>query len=179
MSKLVLSDLDFNSVSRILNLLDGNTPQSPATVAQVNALVEGLAWKDNVVVATQANISVAGPGATVDGITMVSGDRMLLRAQTSQPENGIYIWNGAAVAATRAVDGTDVPELRNAVTTVDQGTSAGVSYRQTTITGTIGTASIVWTTFGSATPVASTTQSGTVTVATQAEVDAGTDTRAQ
>lgn len=175
MAKLVNTALDFNSTGTIINLPNAVNPQSPATLAQVNALVEGLAWKDNVVVATQANINLAAPGATVDGITMVAGDRFLARAQTTQPDNGIYIWNGAAVAATRSLDGTDVPELKNAVTTVDSGTSVGVSYRQITVAGVIGTANIVWNTFGSSSAPASETVAGVAEIATQAETDAGTD----
>lgn len=175
MAKPVNTVLDFASGGSIINLPNATLPQSPATLSQVNSLVEGLAWKDNAVVATQANITLAGPGAAIDGITMVAGDRFVARAQTAQTENGIYIWNGAAVAATRSLDGTDVNELKNAVLTVDSGTSAGVTYRQTTITGVIGTANIVWVTFGTAASAASETVSGIAEIATQAETDAGTD----
>lgn len=175
MAKNVNTVLDFASVGSIINLPNAVLPQSPATLAQVNALVEGLAWKDNAVVATQANINLAAPGAAVDGITMVAGDRFVARVQTAQPENGIYIWNGAAVAATRSLDGTDVNELKNAVVTIDSGTSVGVTFRQTTIAGLIGTANIVWVTFGTASAAASETVSGIAEIATQAETDAGVD----
>lgn len=175
MAKLVNTVLDFNSQGSIINLLNATLPQSPATLAQVNSLIEGLAWKDNAVVATQGNISIASPGATIDGITMVAGDRFVARAQTAQTENGIYIWNGAAVAATRSLDGTDVNELKNAIVTVDSGTSAGVTYRQITVAGVIGTANIIWNTFGTAAAAASETVSGIAEIATQAETDAGTD----
>lgn len=175
MPKLVNTALDFNGVGSIINLPNATLPQSPATLAQVNALVEGLAWKDNVVVAAQVNITLTGPGAAIDGITMVLGDRWLARAQTAQPENGIYIWNGAAVAATRALDGTDVNELKNAVVTIDSGTNAGATFRQITVAGVIGTANIIWNTFGTAAAAASETVSGIAEIATQAETDAGVD----
>lgn len=174
MSKQVNTALDFTSGS-IINLPNATLAQSPATLAQVNALVEGLAWKDNVVVASQVNITLSAPGAAIDGITMVANDRWLARAQTTQSQNGIYIWNGAAVAATRAPDATDVNELKNAITTVDSGTSAGVTYRQITVAGVIDTDNIVWNTFGTAAAAASETVSGIAEIATQAETDAGAD----
>lgn len=177
MAKPVLSDLDFQGSGRIINLLNGVNPQDAATVAQLNAAVEGLSWKDSVRVATQGNISLASPGATIDGVTMALNDRVLVRVQSTVSENGIYIWNGAAVPMTRALDGSTFAELEQAVTTVEEGTSAGATYRQTQVNGVIDTNDVIWTTFGQATPAASETTSGTVELASQAEVDAGTDTQ--
>ena len=170
-----LSDLDFNSASRILNLLDGIDPQEPATVAQLNAAVEGTAWKDAARVATQANINLSSPGATVDGITMASGNRVLVQSQTDPIENGIYNWAGAASAMVRSLDANTFDELESAVITVEEGTSAGVTYRQTAVNGTIGTDNVTWTTFGTSAPAATESVAGIAEIATQAEVDAGTD----
>ncbi|MCA1694510.1 MAG: head decoration protein, partial [Actinobacteria bacterium] len=50
------------------------------------------------------NITISGPGTTIDGVTMATNDRFLAKDQTTGSENGIYVWNGAASAATRAVD---------------------------------------------------------------------------
>lgn len=172
----MLSDLDFANASKILNLPDPTLAQHPATKAYVDAAIEGLAWKDSVRVATQSNISISAPGATIDSISMVSGDRFLVRSQSTASENGIYVWNGAAVAATRANDCNTAAELEQAITTVEEGTSAGVSYRQTSINFTLGSSSISWTVFGASAGSASTSSAGIVTIATQAEVDAGTDT---
>ena len=157
--------LDFGNSSKILNLPDPIDDQDAATKSYVDSAVEGLSWKDSVRVATQSNINLASPGATIDSQTMVSGDRVLVMAQTDDSENGIYIWNGSAVAMTRSVDANTDGELDQAVVTVESGTSAGVTYRQTTVDTVIGT---------SAGP-ASTTSSGIVELATQAEVDTGTD----
>src|SRR5574343_1048193 len=104
MSKHILTNMDFNGVARILNLPDAIAAGQPVTFDQLNSAIEGLSWKDNVRVATQGNINLASPGATIDGVTMVSGDRVLVKAQTTQADNGIYIWNGAAVAMTRSLD---------------------------------------------------------------------------
>lgn len=171
----VQSNLDLGGVARIVNMLDGVGAQDAATVAQLNAAVEGLSWKDSVRVSTAANISLASPGATIDGITMAVGDRVLVRAQTAAAENGIYIWNGAAVAMTRSADANTAPELEQATVTVEEGTSAGSTFRQTAVNFVLGTDAVSWTTFGTAAPAASETAAGIAEIATQAETDAGTD----
>lgn len=166
---------DFGGVRKIINLPDGINPQDAATVAQLNSAIEGLAWKDSCRVSTQGNLSLASPGATIDGITMTSGDRVLVRAQTATAENGIYIWNGAAVPMTRSLDMSVAAEVEQAVTTVEEGTNAGVSYRQTAVNVTLGTTPLAWTVFGSGASAASETSAGIAEIATQAETDTGTD----
>ena len=175
MARIQGNSLDFNNASRILNLPAPASANEPARLADLNSAVEGLAWKDSARVATQANISIASPGATIDGVTMAAGDRVLVRAQTTGSENGIYIWNGAAVAMTRVLDADTANELEAATITVEEGTSAGVTYRQTLVNFTLGTGSPAFVTFGTSTPVASTSQQGTVQIATQTDVDTGTD----
>lgn len=175
MSKQVLSDLDFNSVARVINLPDPTLAQHAATKAYVDSAVEGLAWKDSVRVATQANISISAPGATIDAIAMAASDRVLVRAQTTQSENGVYIWNGAATPMTRALDASTAAELEQAVITVEEGTSAGATYRQTAVNFTLGSGSVIWTAFGTAAGAASESTAGVAEIATQAETDTGTD----
>lgn len=175
MPKQILTDLDFANVSKITNLPNATADQEPATLAQLKAQAEGLAWKDNVKVKTQANIDLAAPGATVGGVTLSTNDRFLVAAQDAQSQNGIYIYNGASTPATRSLDASTMDELTNAVTSVDSGTEAGTSWRQSTVGGTLGSANIVWVPFGVVTPPASETTAGKLEIATQAEVDAGTD----
>ena len=175
MSIQVATTLNFANSAKIINLPDGTNPQDPATLAQLQSAVEGLAWKDSVRVATQANSNLAAPGAAIDGITMAANDRVLVRLQTAAAENGIYIYNGAAVPMTRALDANTANELEQAITMVEEGTSAAVSYRQTVVNFTLGTTAITWATFGSSAGPASTSSAGIVQLATQPEVDAGTD----
>lgn len=173
-TKPVLVDLDFGSIAKVINLQAPVSAGDATTKAYVDALVEGLAWKDQARVSTQANTTIASPGAAIDGVTMVANDRVLVRAQTAQTENGIYIWNGSATPMTRANDANTFDELESAVITVDEGTSAGTTWRQSAVNGVIGTNNVTWTAFGTSAPAATETTAGIAQVATQAEVDAGT-----
>lgn len=166
--------LDFGNARRIVNLPNPASAQEPATRAYVDSAVEGLAWKDSCRVATQGNINLSSPGATIDGIAMASGDRVLVRAQTTQSQNGIYIWNGSAVAMTRALDANTADELEQATTTVEEGTSGGVTYRQTAINFTLDSGAVAFAVFGSSAGAATETSAGILEIATQAETDAGT-----
>lgn len=175
MARSILSDQDHGGVARILSLPNPTVDQEAATKAYVDSAVEGLAWKDSARVATQSNLNLAAPGATIDGVTMVAGDRVLVRAQSSAPENGIYIWNGAATPMTRALDSSTSAELEQAVLTVEEGTSAGTSYRQTSVNFTLGSGAVAFTQFGASAGAASETSAGIIEIATQAETDAGSD----
>jgi hypothetical protein len=175
MSRKQLSDLDFGGVARIRNLPAPVNPDEPVRQQDLNSAVEGLAWKDSTRVASQSNVNLASPGASIDGVTLASGDRVLIKAQTVGAENGLYIWNGAAVAMTRSLDANSSDELEQAITTVEEGTSAGTSWRQSVVNFVLGTGSVNWLQFGTSIGAASETSSGIAELATQAETDAGTD----
>jgi len=175
MPRKFFTDLDLQSVSKVINVPTPSSAGDAVPKSYVDSAIEGLAWKDSVRVATQANLNLSSPGATIDGITMANQDRVLVRAQTAGAENGIYVWNGASSVMTRSLDCSTFDELEQAVTSVEEGTSAGTSYRQTAVNGTLDTTAIAWTIFGTSAPAASETTSGIAELATQAEVDAGTD----
>ena len=175
MAKQILSNYDFNNQAKIVNLPNPTNPQDAATKDYVDVAIEGLNQKDNVRVASTGNVNLLSPGASIEGIALTIGDRVLLKDQTAQAENGLYVWNGAAVTMTRTLDSNTPTELLSAVTTVDEGTTnAGTSWRQTAIGIVLGTTNILWTPFGVVAPPASTTTAGIAAIATQAEVDAGT-----
>lgn len=69
--------------------------------------------KDSVRVASTANVTIATAPAAIDGVTLASGDRVLLKNQSTASENGIYVFNGTGSAMTRSTDfdGTPVGEV--------------------------------------------------------------------
>lgn len=175
MPQPVLTTLDFGNSRRITGLPSAVSNGQPVIFEQLNAAVEGLAWKDSARVATQANINLASPGATIDGVTMAANDRFLARSQTTGSENGLYIWNGASTPATRSLDANTFDELEQAVVVIEEGSSAGAAFRQTAVNGTLGTTAVNWASFGVSAPAATESTAGVAAIATQAEVDAGTD----
>lgn len=175
MARSQLTDLDFGGVSKAIGLPAPTAASDAANKAYVDSAVEGLAWKDSVRVASVATINLAAPGATIDGIAMVANDRFLAKDQSTASQNGIYIWNGAATPATRAADMNVAAEVEQAVVTVEEGTSAAVTYRQTAINVTLDTTSLAFTTFGASVPAASESTAGVLEIATQVETDTGSD----
>lgn len=105
------------------------TPSAPGdfvTVSYLDARLEGLKPKESVRVATTAEIDLTTGGLlTIDGVTVVAGDRVLVKDQTTNPqENGIYV--AAAGAWSRAVDANAASELEGAYTIVREGTANGL-----------------------------------------------------
>lgn len=171
----VRSNLAFSGGAKITGLPASSANGEAVVHEQLTSVLTGLAWKDNVRVATQSNINLSSPGSTIDGISMSSGDRVLVRAQSTGAENGIYLWNGASSAMTRAADADSFDGLESAVVTVDEGTSAGATYRQTAVNGTIGSSTVTWAAFGSSVGSATESSAGIAEIATQGETDTGTD----
>jgi hypothetical protein len=170
------SNLDFGGIVKVINAVDATAAQEYVTKAQLDAAIEGLKTKNPARVRTTSNINIASPGASLDGVAFAAGDnnkRVVLDGQTNAAENGVYDWNGAAVAMTRSTDASTLAELANAVIDILEGSSANSTFRQTTVTGTLGTDPIDFVSFGSASPAASTTVAGIIEIATQGEVDAG------
>ena len=77
----------------------------------VDAVKVGLDFKDSVRVASTGNVTISGPGAAIDGISLSSGDRVLLKNQSTGSQNGIYIFNGSGSTMTRATDADSSTEV--------------------------------------------------------------------
>ena len=122
------SSLSLNS-QKITSLADPTNAQDAATKNYVDSTAQGLDPKGSVRVATQSNLNLSSPGSTIDGITMVSGDRVLVKAQTTASENGIYIYNGSATALTRASDANSTSNLTaGAFVFVEEGSDSSAGY---------------------------------------------------
>lgn len=144
---------------RATNAADASAATDLVTKQQLDNAVVGLAWKSPAArVATTTNGTLAtafANGQTVDGVTLATGDRILLKNQTTQSENGIYTVN-ASGAPTRATDADSTAELQGAAIYVTSGTTnADTAWTQTTDNPTVGSSNIVWAQFGGGTlPIA-------------------------
>lgn len=86
-------------------------------------------YKSSVRVVATANVPLAAPGSTLDGVTLASGDRLLLTGQTNAAQNGVYVWTGPLVALTRARDADTAKELNTgAQVPVEEGSAAGTTW---------------------------------------------------
>lgn len=131
---------------KVVNLADGSNPTDAVTKQQLDSAVAGLSWKQPVKAATTANITLSGT-QTIDGISILATDRVLVKDQTTATGNGIYV--AAAGAWTRATDADSTAELSGAAVYVTSGTVNGdKAFTQTTEAPTIGSSNIVWAQIG-------------------------------
>lgn len=140
-------------------------PSVQAVENRVLSALAGLKWKAPVAVGTTANITLSGE-QTIDGV-LTSAIRILVKNQSTQSQNGLYV-TGAG-AWTRSTDADSAAELEGATVTVQQGTSnADTTWVQTTDGITLGSSNIVWTQFGSSVPDATESVKGIAKLSTQA-----------
>jgi len=71
---------------------------------RLDGLTTSVALKAPVKAATTANITLSGE-QTIDGVSIVTGDRVLVKNQTDATENGIYVADSAAWARAKDFDG--------------------------------------------------------------------------
>jgi hypothetical protein len=146
-----------------INAADPTAGTDVANKQYVDAVARGLDWKYEVVAASTANVTLASPGTTLDGVTLSTGmqtipgignvTRVLLKDQTTASENGVYDWNGGAAALTRSVDSDSGQELSGSTYSVQKGTvNADRVYRVTTDdTITLGTTPVAFAQVGAGT----------------------------
>jgi Repeat of unknown function (DUF5907) len=142
------ASVNLNS-QKITSLLDPTGAQDAATKNYVDLLQQGLDSHPSVKAASTANLALSGT-QTVDGIALVANDRILVKDQTTQAQNGIYVV--AAGAWTRATDQDTWGEVPSAYVWVEQGTTQADSGWVCTADqgGTLNTTAITWILFASA-----------------------------
>lgn len=138
---------------RLINLADPSSATDAVTKQYADALTRNLSWKMAVRAASTANGTLASAyenGDTLDGVTLVTGDRILLKNQSTAAENGAYTVNVSG-APTRCTDSDSAAELKGATYTVLEGTvNADKVYRLVTDSVTLGSTSLSFTEIGGA-----------------------------
>lgn len=113
-------------------------PTGPSDIvpkSYVDTIASGLQWKQDVKLATIANITLSGT-QNVDGGAAAAGDRVLVKNQTNSIENGI--WLVSTGAWTRATDADTDAEIQGMVVFVTGGVNnAGKTFLLTTSPATI------------------------------------------
>ena len=120
------ANLSGGTAYTITNLAAPTNASDAATKAYVDATANGLDVKASVHVATAVAGTLAtsfAAGQVVDGVTLVLGDRILIKNQATGSENGIYTVN-ATGAPTRATDADSNGEVTAGMFTfVEEGTA--------------------------------------------------------
>lgn len=152
-----------------------NTPVSAnnaATKQYVDNLIAGLSWKDEANAGTLTNLTavynngMSGVGATltnsgvqaalvIDGYTTSVGNRILVKNQTAQLQNGIYSVTNVGSASTnwvltRTTDANTTLTLNNATILITNGTQKNSAWTQNVTNPTIGVSNINFVLFNGA-----------------------------
>jgi hypothetical protein len=109
---------------KLTNLGTPSADTDAANKGYVDSVAQGLDTKASVVAATTTNGTFAtafANGQVVDGVTLATGDRILIKNQTDQTVNGIYVV-AASGAPNRSADMNTGSEFPSAYVFVEQGT---------------------------------------------------------
>lgn len=133
---------------KLTNLADPVSGTDAVNMNYLSARLNGLKPKQSVRAATTVAGTLASSfedGDSIDGVTLVTGDRILIKDQAAPAANGIYTVN-ASGAPTRATDFdslSPIDEINGAWVAVQEGTAnAGKIYVQYGIVATLGTDAI-------------------------------------
>ncbi|MFM9902092.1 MAG: head decoration protein [Polaromonas sp.] len=139
----ITNNLDANGF-KFANLADPTSAQDAVTKAYADALAQGYKWKEPVRATTTTNVTLSG-AQTIDGVAVVAGDRVLVKAQTTASANGIYV--AASGSWARATDFDAASEVVGASVFTSEGASLGNTVWVMTTDGpvTIGTTALTFT----------------------------------
>ena len=107
---------------KITNLADPTADADAANKGYVDGVAQGLDIKDSCIAATTGNITIStalNNGDTLDGVSLSTNDRVLVKDQSSASENGIYIVGSSPARADDLAAGADAAGM---FTFVEQGT---------------------------------------------------------
>ena len=179
-----------------INTLSSNAQtqiNAKAATTYVDNAVAGLRTRIIAECASTANINLSNgleAGDAIDGVTLVAGDRVLVKNQSTATENGLYLAVGSgAGAASRDPEHNTIAELSGGMVVVNQGTANDnkIFLCTTDTDATLGSTSITYTTItpqnvGTVTSITAgtglsggaITSSGTIAIDTATTVDKAT-----
>nr|BAR28665.1 prophage MuMc02 [uncultured Mediterranean phage uvMED] len=141
-----------------------------ATKSYVDQAVAGLRTRTIAECSSTANVNISNgleAGDSIDGVTLVAGDRVLLKDQSTASENGLYLAVSSG-AASRDPEHDSIAELSGGMVVVNQGSTNDnkIFLCTTDNTGSVGSTSITYT-------VITPSNTGTVTSVGVADSGAG------
>lgn len=142
------ASLDANA-QRIINVGTPTGVGDAANKAYVDNARAGFAGVKQPVKVAVVSANLGATPGTLDGITMVPGDRFLLATATANVQAGIYLHGGTGQPSVRAADADQVGEVVDGtIVAVAEGTYAGYQFiQQATATADFATWAQLWTIF--------------------------------
>jgi len=137
------ASLSVNS-QKITNLATPTDGTDASTKAYVDSVAAGLDVKPSVAAASTANLTLSGE-QTIDGVSVVAGNRVLVKDQSTASQNGIYV--AAAGSWARAADMAAASNAAGAFTFVEAGSVAAGRGYVVSSGAVVGTDALVWTQF--------------------------------
>jgi hypothetical protein len=161
------SSLTLGGLTSVAVTQDPTSALQLATKQYVDAVAEGLHIHASCAAATSATLAsitggtvtynngTAGVGATLtlsvaltvlDGYTLLNGDRVLVKNEATQANNGIYTWATGGTVLTRATDFDTAAEMASGdFTFISNGTLyANTGWVQTDPVTVVGTSPVTW-----------------------------------
>ncbi len=136
--------------NKITSMANGTVSTDGVNKGQLDAAIGALnsAYKyRNVRAVATTNISTSSAPSSIDGVTLTSGDQVLLTGQTTQSQNGLYDFSSAGAALSRSADSDSWAEIIGALVSVNEGTTYADSRWFCTANsgGTLNTTAITYT----------------------------------
>jgi trimeric autotransporter adhesin len=167
------SSLTLGGLTSVAVTQDPTSALELATKQYVDAVAEGLHIHQSCAAATTGTLAsitggtvtyangTAGVGATLtlsvaltvlDGYTLLNGDRVLVKNEATQANNGIYTWATGGTVLTRATDFDTAAEMASGdFTFITNGTLyANTGWVQTDPVTVVGTSPVTWVQFSGA-----------------------------
>lgn len=137
--------------NKLTSLANATADTDAANWGQVktlyNDIPEFFKFKPNARAATTANITLSNPGtSSFDGVTLSSGELLLVKNQSTTADNGLYTFNGSGSALTRHASMDAWADVPGAFVTVQEGTTNADTHWFCTSNqgGTLGSTSITF-----------------------------------
>lgn len=135
----------------LTNLANGSGANDAVNKSQLDAVAAaaatGISIKSPVRAASTANVTVGstGNGATMDGVTLATNDRILLKDQTTGNQNGIYVVGASSLTRATDMDATGEVVPGTLVYVTEGSVNGDKSFAvQSDAAITVGTTTITW-----------------------------------
>jgi len=139
-------------VDAVAEGLHVHAPSAAATTGTLASITGGTVTYNNGTAGVGATLTLSVALTVLDGYTLLNGDRVLVKDEATQANNGIYTWATGGTVLTRATDFDTAAEMASGdFTFVTNGTLyANTGWVQTDPVTTVGTSPVVWVQFSGA-----------------------------